>query len=235
MGSYYIDKYGDKASFIRVDITARVDQLNAAIDRVVQKTGRSLENIVHAASIIFARSAGKAMPPKGKWGHPKNSRERTIWTIGKGTFFGLMLHKKEEVRGVEDDGPFIYCMNFNKKKPSRGNRLDRFFWSKNDAESRKMILGRGIAKAQFWKALGDLGGGRPVKSYVGPAAERAARNLVTTKKGAGWLVPFIEISSDVATAEDARPYAEVKGLGDAKRQINSWANRLESEQKAVWK
>lgn len=218
--------------FIRANVTVSLDELNKAIDRVSKATGKSLDEVVKLSGIMFARGAGKAMPPSGKWGHPAKARNRVVFEKHAGTYFNQELGDPAAIEGKRKKGQdMMYALSFKRGR----EKYTRHFWKKSDANKHRKILTRGIAKAQFWRALELQGVSKPRSAFVAPSAEIQADKNVSVKRGRGFLMPFIDIASRIQTASGYRPYAMVRGLNDAKRQVRSWAKRLEQEQRRAWR
>mgnify|MGYP001191888069 FL=1 len=219
-------------AFIRANVSVSLDELNRSIERVAKQTGKSLDSVITEAGRMFARSSGKAMPPSGKWGHPARARKREIFEKHVGTYFNEEHGKPEDIEGKRrKNQDMMYGLVFKQGK----KKIQKHYWQKSLANKKRNILTRGVAKAQFWNVLALQGVSKPRSAFVGVKAESAARANSGIKRGRGFLLPFVDISSSIRTAEGYRPYAMVRGLNDAKRSVRAWARRLEQEQKKAWR
>jgi len=217
---------------IKIDVDVKLEKLNASIFRVAEKTGRELQDVVKEAAISFTRSGGKAMPPKGKWGHAAPFRKREVFEKSVGTFFNFENGDPRNVEGTRrKKQEVIYCLKFGAKN---SNRRTRYFWGKTLANKYRPIPTRGLAKAQFWKALELQGVSKPRSAFTGKYSMDIAARGVSVKKGKGLIFPFVEIKSSVPTAEAYRPIAEAVGLKEAAFIVGKWGRRLEAEQRRAW-
>lgn len=219
---------------IKIDVDVKLDQLNASIFRVADATGRELQDVVKEAAISFTRSGGKAMPPKGKWGHAAAFRKREVFEKSVSTFFNFDGgYSKNDVEGTRRKKQnVIYALKFGAKN---SQRRTRYFWSKTTANKYRPIPTRGLAKAQFWKALELQGVSKPRSAFTGKYSMDIAARGVSVKKGRGMIFPFVEIKSSVPTAEAYRPIAEAVGLKESAFIIDKWGRRLENEQRRAWR
>jgi len=217
---------------IKIDVDVKLEKLNASIFRVAEKTGRELQDVVKEAAISFTRSGGKAMPPKGKWAHAAPFRKREVFEKSLGTFFNFENGDSSDVEGTRrKKQEVIYCLKFGAKN---SNRRTRYFWGKTLANKYRPIPTRGLAKAQFWKALELQGVSKPRSAFTGKYSMDIAARGVSVKKGKGLIFPFVEIKSSVPTAEAYRPIAEAVGLKEAAFIVGKWGRRLEAEQRRAW-
>jgi len=217
---------------IKIDVDVKLEKLNASIFRVAEKTGRELQDVVKEAAISFTRSGGKAMPPKGKWAHAAPFRKREVFEKSLGTFFNFENGDPRNVEGTRrKKQEVIYCLKFGAKN---SNRRTRYFWGKTLANKYRPIPTRGLAKAQFWKALELQGVSKPRSAFTGKYSMDIAARGVSVKKGKGLIFPFVEIKSSVPTAEAYRPIAEAVGLKEAAFIVGKWGRRLEAEQRRAW-
>jgi len=218
---------------IRVDVNTRLEKLDAAIGRVASLTGRELSEIVETSGRIFARSSGKAMPPKGKWAHKASARKRKVFEKHVGRFFNEELGNVADIVGTRKRGQdMLYCLNFGGGKKKK---ITKHYWQKKDANNDRVIKTRDVAKAQFWRALELQGENKPAGAYAGNKALVIAAQNVSVRKGPGLFTPFVEIRSDVRTAAGMRPFAVVQGLGSAKNQVAQWGRRLLEKQKEAFR
>lgn len=223
-------------TLVKIDVDVKLEELNQSIFRVAEKTGRELNEIVKEAAILFTRSAGKAMPPKNKWGHAAKFRKREVLARGVGTFFNYDKGNVQDIEGTRrKKQQELYFLKFGAKQKGRDNRKKRYFWNKSRANKYRPILTRGLAKAQFWKALELQGVSKPRSAFTGKYSMDIAGRGVSVKSGKGLVYPFVEIKSDVSTAEAYRPIAIAVGLKEASFAVKKWGQRLEKEQKRVWK
>ena len=217
---------------IKIDVDVKLEKLNASIFKVAETTGRELQDVVKEAAISFTRSGGKAMPPKGKWGHAAPFRKREVFEKSVGTFFNFENGDPRNVEGTRrKKQEVIYCLKFGAKN---SNRRTRYFWGKTLANKYRPIPTRGLAKAQFWKALELQGVSKPRSAFTGKYSMDIAARGVSVKKGKGLIFPFVEIKSSVPTAEAYRPIAEAVGLKEAAFIVGKWGRRLEAEQRRAW-
>jgi len=220
---------------IKIDVDVKLEKLNASIFRVAEKTGRELQDVVKEAAISFTRSGGKAMPPKGKWAHAAPFRKREVFEKSLGTFFNFENGDPRNVEGTRrKKQEAIFCLKFGAKKGLGAKRKTRHFWSKTTANKYRPIPTRGLAKAQFWKALELQGVSKPRSAFTGKYSMDIAARGVSVKKGKGLIFPFVEIKSSVPTAEAYRPIAEAVGLKEAAFIVGKWGRRLEAEQRRAW-
>lgn len=220
-------------SAIKIDVDVKLEKLNASIFKVAETTGRELQDVVKEAAISFTRSGGKAMPPKNKWGHAAPFRKREVFEKSVSTFFNIDGgYAKNDVEGTRrKKQEVIYCLKFGAKN---SNRRTRYFWGKTLANKYRPIQTRGLAKAQFWKALELQGVIKPRSAFTGKYSMDIAARGVSVKKGRGMIFPFVEIKSSVPTADAYRPIAEAVGLKESAFIIDKWGRRLENEQRRAW-
>jgi len=218
---------------VRVDVNTRLDKLDAAIRRVTALTGREITSVIHEAGKIFARAAGKAMPPKGKWAHTAAARKRKVFEKHVGRFFNEENGNPADIIGNRKRGQEnLFCLNFGADKKKRKTR---HYWQKSAANKDRVINSRDVAKAQFWRALELQGGSKPAGAYAGKKAIIAAAQNVSVKYGKSLLTPFVEVESEIKTAAGMRPFAIVQGLGSAKNQVTQWGKRLLEKQKEAFR
>ena len=220
---------------IKIDVKVKLDKLNASIFKVAEKTGRGLQEIVKEAGVAFTRSAGKAMPPKGKWAHAAPFRRREVFEKSLGTFFNFENGDPRNVEGTRrKKQEAIFCLKFGPKNGLGVKRKTRHFWNKTRAGRYRPILTRGLAKAQFWKALELQGKDKPRSAFTGKYAMDIAARGVRVKRGKGFIHPYVNIKSNIPTAESYRPIAEAVGLKEAAFIVGKWGRRLEAEQRRAW-
>ena len=219
------------AQFV-IRATIRHDELNRSIERVAKQTGKNLNYVITEAGRMFARSAGKAMPPKNKWAHSAKARKRALFEKSAGVYFNEEHGKSEDIEGKRRKGQdMMYGLVFKSSKA----KYKKHYWQKSLANKQRNILTRDLAKAQFWNVLALQGVSKPRSAFVGVKAELVARANSSVKRGKEIFKPFVDIISSVETAEGARPGAMVRGFNDARRSVRAWARRLEQEQKKAWR
>jgi len=214
---------------IRINIEARVDKLNLAMDRLVKVTGKELGWLITQASIMFAKTAGGAMYPKGM-GIPVKKRKRPMFPGSPWRLIHLEGYDESKIIGTRRGKSPVYAV-YGKKR-----RDVTYYWQKGEAEAARPIKYRGIAKAQFWAALDRIKmGQRPRSTWAAPAAAAKASALTNVRKGFDLMRPFVHIVSSIATGSGLQPYAQVKGLGSAQRQMGAWLRRIEGKQKEAFR
>ena len=208
------------ASF-RVDVDMRLDRLDKAIRNVSKVTGKTLTEAVDFAAYEFALQAGKAMPPKNGLSVGKDKKRRT-WEEKAYTF----------PPGGSERGTVQGVLFMRSKKKQR-----RYYRKKAEANKKRIIKNRGLAKQQFWRAMELImpAKGGPGRAWSMPGAKAQARQHVKVRKGRDIFLPFNIVQSDIDTAAGYRPYAQIIGLRKAATRLNSMVRRIKKEQQAAWK
>jgi hypothetical protein len=218
---------------VKLNANVEMGKLNAAIKRVTALTGKELETVIGQAGIIFTRSAGKAMPPRGRWAHPAKARRREIFELSCGQYFNRENGDPAAVRGRRRRGQdAMYGVMVGAPKSRKRKRI--LAWQKSVVNKERRIESRGVAKGQFWRAMEQQGQSSPRGAYMGVKARHAAAASVTVSQGKGFLMPFIQVDSDIRTAEKYRPIAVKIGLKDAAKQVAAWGRRLAKEQERAF-
>lgn len=223
---------------IGMRVSADIEKLDAAINRVSQTTGRSLNEIVRQSAIMFARSAGKAMPPKGRWAHPAKFEKRTIYKLSANQYFNVEDNDPRDILGTRGRGQsYMYAIMTGNPRSRHRRRL--VAWKQRELTRRRKIETRNVAKAQFWEALQAMGQTVPRGTRItSTTAQTAKRNVSVTgdtiARSFRKDMPYIDIVSTLRTASGYRPFAEVVGLRSASRQVQAWGRRLKRDQQRAW-
>lgn len=215
---------------IRVNVEARVDSLNKAIDRLAKVTTKDLAFIVTEAAVSFSRGAGKRMEPQG-FGIPMRKRKRNMYTGSAWRLFNLEGVEPDTVIGnrPRTRNGAVYGVQGKKRRDVK------YYWNKAEAQAARIIKYRGVAKAQFWAAAERIKiGGKPGRIWTTQDAATKAASMTSVTKGRDLWTPFVAIRSAISTGSGLQPFAQVAGLGVAQRQMTGWLRRLEGKQKAAW-
>jgi hypothetical protein len=221
-----------EGALVWVDVETRLQELDAAIRRVSERTGKSIVEIVHESAVIFSREAGRAMKPSGKWAQPGKKRKREIYRTSMNEFFNIKRLDPSIIGGrrpKKAEGIATVSVKISGERRYKKH----YGWRKSSLKNYGQIKSHGTAKAQFWEAMKQLGANPPRGAIVGPIAERVAVANVSVNQDKS-TDPATTINSSVRTAAGQRPYAIVTALGKTRRNVRAWARRLEQEQQKAW-
>lgn len=204
---------------VKVEIDREdIHRLNDAVDKLVKWTGKKKNDIVKEAGIAFAQSAQKYTPPDFGRKNIKASKYKR----------GVFKRQNKKYPGRK------YTRY---KVPYHTAQSKGAWWfdTKREANKRRYIRYRGLARAGWYTAIPKLGGTINYRTGRNPSkmlARARRRNTVMFSKGRDEA--YVDIENNVINISRFAHYSKVQGLRMAGKRLKIIARSAERDIKHKW-